>query len=73
MDEFKSIEVCIDYRDNLPVYKTFEGWQSRTVGTTNFKDLPTKAQEYINFIENYVGCSISYVSTGPSRDQTILR
>jgi adenylosuccinate synthase len=73
MDEFKSINVCIDYRDNLPVYKTFEGWQSATVGTTNFEDLPTKAQEYINFIENYVGCSISYVSTGPSRDQTILR
>ena len=73
MDEFKSINVCIDYRDNLPVYKTFEGWQSTTVGTTKFEDLPTKAQEYINFIENYVGCSISYVSTGPSRDQTILR
>jgi adenylosuccinate synthase len=73
MDEFKLINVCIDYRDNLPVYKTFEGWQSTTVGTTNFEDLPTKAQEYINFIENYVGCSISYVSTGPSRDQTILR
>ena len=73
MDEFKSINVCIDYRDNLPVYKTFEGWQSITVGTTKFEDLPTKAQEYINFIENYVECNISYVSTGPSRDQTILR
>ena len=39
----------------------------------NLKTLPLKAQEYINFIEDFVGCNISIVSTGPSRDQTIHR
>lgn len=73
MDEFKTIEVCVDYIDDKPVYKSFEGWQTDTVGTTNFEDLPTKAQEYVNFIEKFVECTISYISTGPSRDQTILR
>ena len=73
MDEFKSIEVCVDYIDDKPVYKSFGGWQTDTVGTTNFEDLPTKAQEYVNFIEKFVECTISYISTGPSRDQTILR
>ena len=51
MDEFNLIEVCIDYKENLPL----------------------KAQEYINFIENFVGCNVSIISTGPSRDQTIYR
>ena len=73
MDEFTSISVCIDYEDNNPIYKTFEGWQSSTEGATEFDRLPSKAQEYINFIEEFVGCSISFVSTGPNRDQTILR
>ena len=73
MDEFTSISVCIDYEDNNPIYKTFEGWQSSTEGATEFDSLPSKAQEYINFIEDFVGCSISFVSTGPNRDQTILR
>ena len=73
MDEFNSIEACINYKDGEPVYKTFEGWKSSTEGITEFKNLPLKAQEYINFIEDFVGCNISIVSTGPSRDQTIYR
>ena len=73
MDEFKSIEVCTDYQNDQPVYKTFEGWKSSTEGITEFENLPLKAQEYINFIEDFVGCAVSIVSTGPSRDQTIHR
>ena len=73
MDDFKNIEACIDYQDEKPVYKSFEGWQANTVGTTTFEDLPVKAQEYVNFIEDFVGCPISFISTGPSRDQTIHR
>ena len=73
MDEFNSIEACINYKDGEPVYKTFEGWKSSTEGITEFENLPLKAQEYINFIEDFVGCNISIVSTGPSRDQTIHR
>ena len=73
MDEFNSIEACINYKDGEPIYKTFEGWKSSTEGITEFENLPLKAQEYINFIEDFVGCNISIVSTGPSRDQTIYR
>ena len=73
MDEFKSIEVCVDYKDNAPVYKTFNGWESSSEGVTEFSKLPIKAQEYINFIEDFIECSITIISTGPSRDQTITR
>ena len=73
MDEFKSIEVCVDYKDNAPVFRTFDGWESSSEGVTDFSKLPIKAQEYINFIENFIECSITIISTGPSRDQTITR
>ena len=71
MDEFKSIEVCVDYKDNAPVFRTFDGWESSSEGVTDFSKLPIKAQEYINFIEDFIECSITIISTGPSRDQTI--
>ena len=73
MDEFKSIEVCVDYKDNAPIFRTFDGWESSSEGVTDFSKLPIKAQEYINFIENFIECSITIISTGPSRDQTITR
>ena len=73
MDEFSEIKVCVEYQNEEPVYKTFRGWDSSTVGISEFEDLPIQAQEYINFIEDFVGCRISYVSTGPSRNQTIHR
>ena len=73
MDEFSEIKVCVEYQNEEPVYKTFRGWDSSTVGISKFEDLPIQAQEYINFIEDFVGCRISYVSTGPSRNQTIHR
>ena len=71
MDELKEINVCIEYSDTQPIYKTFDGWLSSTEGITNYIDLPNEAKEYIEFIENFTECKASIISTGPSRDQTI--
>ena len=73
MDELKEINVCIEYSDSQPIYKTFDGWLSLTEGITNYADLPNEAKEYIEFIENFTECKASIISTGPSRDQTISR
>ena len=73
MDELKEINVCIEYSDSQPIYKTFDGWLSSTAGITNYIDLPNEAKEYIEFIENFAECKASIISTGPSRDQTISR
>ena len=54
-----------------PVYKTFEGWQTDTTKCSKFEDLPEKLIEYLNFIKEYLGVKISYVSVGPDREQTI--
>ena len=71
LDEMQEILVCIEYEKNKPVYKKFKGWLSSTEGITEYSDLPKEAKDYIEFIEDYIECSISIISTGPSRDQTI--
>ena len=73
LDEMKKINVCIDYEDDLPVYKEFEGWLSSTEGITEYDNLPNNAQIFIKYIEDFVKSKASIISTGPSRDQTILR
>ena len=73
LDEMQEIKVCINYDNGVPVYKNFEGWLETTEGITVFSDLPEKARLYIQFIEEFVECNAPIISTGPSRNQTILR
>jgi adenylosuccinate synthase len=55
-----------------PVYTKMKGWQSSTVGITEFDKLPQAAKEYLRFQERESGAKIGMVSTGPDRDQTML-
>ena len=64
--------VSHDLRLIKPVYKTLEGWQADTVGTTEFDKLPPNAQTYVRFLSDQIGVEIGLISTGPERDQTIL-
>ncbi len=59
-----------DYR---PEYRTFKGWKTSTVGITSFDDLPREAKDYIRFIEDETETSASIISTGPRREETIVR
>lgn len=64
--------VSHDLRSIKPVYQTLEGWQSETLGTTEFNKLPENAQAYVRFLSEQVGVEIGLISTGPERDQTII-
>ena len=55
-----------------PIYKRFDGWLKNTKGIKKWKDLPKKAQRYVNFIKDYCGVKISSISTSPKREDTIL-
>tara|TARA_Y100000590_G_scaffold181915_1_gene207272 strand:- start:600 stop:1892 length:1293 start_codon:yes stop_codon:yes gene_type:complete len=55
-----------------PVYKKFNGWLKNTKGIKKWKDLPSNAKKYINFIKKYCGVNISSISTGAKREDTIL-
>jgi adenylosuccinate synthase len=56
-----------------PVYTTRPGWNTSTEGLRDYSQLPTAAQAYLQFLEEQVGVEIGCVSTGPERDQTILK
>ncbi|MDC1151670.1 adenylosuccinate synthase [Pelagibacteraceae bacterium] len=55
-----------------PIYKTFPGWKTKTQGIRNIKDLPDNAKRYIHALEDFIGATISSISTSPEREDTIL-
>ncbi len=56
-----------------PEYIEMEGWMQPTVGITDFARLPFQAKVYVEKVEELTGVRVSYVSTGPGRDETIYR
>lgn len=56
-----------------PVYECIPGWRTSTFGITSYEELPAKAREYLSYLENRTGVEIGCISTGPERNQTIVR
>jgi len=87
LDSFKELNVCTEYTINgkqtkkvpfqlmqaevNPGYKTFNGWNCNSSELKNDDKLPDEMQRYINFINQYVGSPVSYVSNGPQREQIL--
>jgi adenylosuccinate synthase len=61
------------FADVEPVYEEVPGWKGTTLGVTREEDLPPEALAYLSRIEELVGVPIDVISTGPDRDQTIIR
>jgi len=55
-----------------PVYETMPGWKTKTVGISNFDDLPPRAQEYVNRLAELSGAPFAFISTGAERNETII-
>lgn len=87
LDSFQNLEVCTAYnidgksskevpfqmsKMNIqPVLESFKGWKIDTTGIKQSEDLPTAMKEYIQFINNYIGADVKYVSNGPGREQIV--
>jgi adenylosuccinate synthase len=56
-----------------PIYETLPGWKQDLSTCTEQHQLPPAAQDYINFLESQVGVPISFVGTGPGREQYVQR
>jgi adenylosuccinate synthase len=56
-----------------PVYECLPGWRCPTFGIASYDDLPAKAKDYIAFLERLTGVEVGSISTGPERNQTIVR
>ena len=64
MDLLEQVEV---------VYHEMPGWKASTAKVQKFEYLPKGAQDYIKFIEGYVGVRIRWIGTGPGREDMIDR
>jgi adenylosuccinate synthase len=49
------------------------GWSGTTFGAKRWDDLPPEARAYLHRVEEIVEIPIDVISTGPERDETILR
>ncbi len=87
LDGFDTIKACVayqigdkttqdfpfDFTGVEPIYKEFDGWKMDMTKTTSEAEFPTQFNEYVAFLEEYLGCKIAIVSVGPDRAQTIIR
>ncbi len=68
------LPVVIDrFAECQPVYEDFPGWRTSTVGITRLEELPLNARDYLARIEALAGVPVDIISTGPDREQTIVR
>ncbi len=56
-----------------PVYTKMKGWKGESRGNRSFDKLPEGAREYLGFLEKELGTRVVLISTGPERDETIIR
>lgn len=87
LDSFEELQVCTAYNANgknteevpyqmtgidlKPVYKSFKGWKTDSTALKVEKELPAAMQQYVQFINQYLGVEVNYISNGPGRDQIV--
>jgi adenylosuccinate synthase len=54
-----------------PVYEELKGWETNTIGITEFRELPKAAQKYIKRISRLLAVKIQMISTGQRRNEII--
>src|SRR5205807_8689873 len=86
LDHLDEIPVCVGYQsiDEMPAtwralesvkpcYEKMPGWRTSTRGISRYEDLPSRAQDYLKFLEQQTAVEIGGISTGPERNETIIR
>ncbi|HCH02112.1 MAG TPA: adenylosuccinate synthase [Vibrio sp.] len=77
MDDGSTVEVspmsADDFERATPVYETMPGWSENTFGAKSIDELPQAALDYIKRIEDLTGVPVDIISTGPDRNETIIK
>lgn len=55
------------------IYADLPGWEEDISEVKNFKDLPANAQSYIHFMEDQLNVPVSWIGTGPGREDMIIK
>ncbi len=71
---WKTFPACaVAHGDYKPEFRTLKAWKQSTAGKTSYDDLPQTAKDYVRFIEDEIEVKVSIISTGPRREETIIR
>ncbi|XWX01096.1 hypothetical protein V2A60_009121 [Cordyceps javanica] len=55
------------------VYDELSGWNTSIAKLREWSDLPAEAQDYVKYIEQFVGVPIKWIGTGAEREDIITR
>ncbi|RYP77974.1 hypothetical protein DL771_000833 [Monosporascus sp. 5C6A] len=73
-EEIPSYPADLDLLNRAEViYHEMPGWNKPTTNAKTFYDLPKEAQDYIIYIEEFIGVKIKWIGTGPDREAMIKR
>ncbi len=70
--EIKEVPLRLDLDHYVPVYQKFDGWNTSVAEIKTIEALPEKTKYYIEFINQYLGIKVNYISNGPEREQLIV-
>lgn len=89
LNNFKTIEAATEYefegaRHEMPpydmtmvkvkpIYQTYNGWEQSLEGISDYEELPLRARAYLMALEDQLNVPITMVSTGPQRNELILK
>ena len=63
----------MDLETVQPIYLEMDGWTEPTAGKTSYDGLNENAKAFIEKIEEIAGVPVIMISTGPKREDTIIR
>ncbi len=89
LNDFDEINVCTHYKigsetttelpfdlcltEAKPVYKTIPGWKQKIDDMHVFDELPGALANFVEVLEDYLSVPVTMISSGPHRNQLILR
>jgi adenylosuccinate synthase len=56
-----------------PVFEDMPGWSEEEIRVNRYDALPEHARHFIERLESELGVPVSFISTGPAREETIVR
>lgn len=87
LDSFEELNVCTAYKIGdkeinevpyqlskikvQPVYQKLAGWNTNSGIIKNASEVPENMNSYIEYLNNYLGAPVKFISNGPERDQLI--
>jgi adenylosuccinate synthase len=61
-----------DFARVEPIYVEMPGWSEDIRACRSFANLPEAAKNYVRYLEEHLGVPVSWIGTGPGRDEIIV-